>query len=496
MRALLLFLILLLAASMLHAQSYHWIAEGTASLEDDYGSVQVVAMAVDSSDHAFVLVKLRGLLILTDVQGEIMELIGSGRGYSPGYVLVKYSKDGDILWARDITGSDGEDPIAINDLCADRSGAVYLTGGVAGEARFSTGSESKPVLLKRRRGSYGRTGFAVKYGYDGRVLWTQDFPTLPPGDRIGTDGDSTLYLLVKGRQGDDGPPIMGLQALDSAGRSLWVTTGPRFSASAFGVSRDGSAWLAGGMAELPRPSGESVKVMEIDAENSVPSLSSLPASKGLASLMPKSRVAFRFSRDGAMHLLFQNPYPEERSPDALYDLLPLGSLSFDENGHPFFASLISSGRPDPFSIGGKEMREKPGNLLLATLDRSATLGPMRWFPGEYYNSTVQRLSGGRWLLSGPLVDPIPPRWGLVRSQPHESNYVRDVVWMQLDSNLNPIWTLGGGGTSNYQTSIILPARDHSYFVASTVVDEAQLGSHLIKPQPRSGMFYVARIDAP
>ncbi|NQY10781.1 MAG: hypothetical protein HRT71_14885 [Flavobacteriales bacterium] len=129
---------------------------------DNIESLAVVSTAVDVQENVY-------------VTGAI-ESSGSGLDI----ILVKYSKDGDLIWSVTYDGDDGEDDIP-NGLVIDENGNILITG-----ESFSTATNKDIITLK--------------YDLNGSFLWEQKFDL---GDIVGflvgaDDVGSSIALDVLG----------------------------------------------------------------------------------------------------------------------------------------------------------------------------------------------------------------------------------------------------------------------------------------------------------
>ncbi len=104
--------------------------------------------------------------------------------------VAKYDPAGNLLWLR-TAGSEGYD--YGHGIALDPSGAVVVSGAIAGEARFGE------VVVNA--GGKGRATFCAKYHADGELLWARSSEGAfsGSGHGVGVDGQGQIYIAGSGR---------------------------------------------------------------------------------------------------------------------------------------------------------------------------------------------------------------------------------------------------------------------------------------------------------
>ena len=144
---------------------------GSSSVETEAG----YGVATDASGFVYVTGVYYGL-----VNFGSNTLISAG---GADIFVAKYSKDGDLLWAKSGGGPQSDQ---VHDIAVDGSGNVYITGGYFGTATFGT---APPITSA---GSYDI--FVAKYNTNGEIQWLNSAG--------GAEDDMGRGIAVGGSQDD------------------------------------------------------------------------------------------------------------------------------------------------------------------------------------------------------------------------------------------------------------------------------------------------------
>jgi uncharacterized delta-60 repeat protein len=131
-------------------------------------------------------------------------------GYSsfdPDILTVKYNSSGDIIWAKNFNSLDNESDIG-EAVAVDNSGNVY----VAGSTRKGSGSESQDIIL-------------IKYNPDGDILWTRGFngnaDDFDLAADAALDNDGNIYITGESTDSSSDENITTIK-YDPSGNQQWV----------------------------------------------------------------------------------------------------------------------------------------------------------------------------------------------------------------------------------------------------------------------------------
>jgi uncharacterized delta-60 repeat protein len=171
-----------------------------------------------------------GRAIAVDVAGNVYVTgdIGKGPGTSADYATIKYSSDGNQLWAAKYNGPDNGNDYALS-IAIDTAGNVYVTGASgksAGDSDYAT----------------------VKYNSDGKQLWVARYK----GSVISNDWANAIALDIAGNVYITGSSQSDCVTIkyDSDGNQLWIVryAGPDNSydwVNAIALDATGNVYITG-----------------------------------------------------------------------------------------------------------------------------------------------------------------------------------------------------------------------------------------------------------
>ncbi len=158
--------------------------------------------------------------------------------------VAKYAADGELLWLRTAGGA-GYD--YGHGIALDSSGAVIVSGSVAGEARFG-----EAVV---QSGGASRAVFCAKYDVDGKLHWVRASGgrLSGSGHGVAVDGEDHIYIGGNGSgSGQWGALAINLGAraslvlkLTPAGDALWAAVHPGAGVHEITADAQGRVWAAG-----------------------------------------------------------------------------------------------------------------------------------------------------------------------------------------------------------------------------------------------------------
>ncbi|HLP32372.1 MAG TPA: gliding motility-associated C-terminal domain-containing protein [Bacteroidia bacterium] len=166
---------------------------------------------------------------------------------------MKYSPNGDLLWAKAIAGKYEE---RINKVKVDRLGNVYVTGLVGDSCYFT------PSYLIRTRGSLSRKAFVAKYDANGTFKWVvlmgNDSSTgNSQGRAIGIDSLGYVYCAGSYNYSSSAFESLNLTngdgylaKLDSNGNFIWVLNSKNIYIPSISVGNDNCIYLTGTTSSL------------------------------------------------------------------------------------------------------------------------------------------------------------------------------------------------------------------------------------------------------
>lgn len=249
-------LFLCLSISFSHAQSFDW-ARSIGGLGFDVGR----AVATDPEGNAIIVGSFSGS---TQIGGSIL----TGFGGMDAFVA-KYTSDGNLLWARVISGP--EEDMA-RGVVADQSGNIYVVGHFTDTVVFAI--TSTDTVAARSAG--GQDVFVAKYSPDGTLLWRVTGGGAE--DDTATDIDQYRWsgkLFISGGFQErakfgsytvlsSGLTDAFLLKLDPDGNVHWMATGGGLEhdiASTVAVSNDGSIYIAGDFYGSATMQGETLQAV-------------------------------------------------------------------------------------------------------------------------------------------------------------------------------------------------------------------------------------------
>ena len=219
------------------AQTELWARQFATSFVED-----AIGVTVDDAGSIYVVGKTGGVLA-----GQTR-----GGGSTDAYV-VKYDRDGDVLWIRQFGGVGADSAVA---GAVDSVGNLYVVGQSPGE-------------LPGRLNVGGLSGaFVRKYTGDGDELWSRQFgnEVFAKANGVAVDPAGNVYVAGQAEGALPGQTHFGhndafVRAYDSSGNELWTRQfGAQGGDSALDVAVDGegSAYVVGwSRREVQRPAGPS-----------------------------------------------------------------------------------------------------------------------------------------------------------------------------------------------------------------------------------------------
>jgi hypothetical protein len=204
---------LLLTGSLLAQTNYFPIQLGSAGQE--YGK----ALTVDNAGHVIVALLFQNTIDFDPGPGSTV------LGTPPGIdlALVKYDKYGQLIWARNVSGS-GASVVTPHGVATDNDGNIYVVGyfGLAGSTTQATATFGSLTVTN----SGGWDPFIAKYDRNGNALWarvlTSTTPNTPTDERawdLAVDNTGAVYVTGY---------ITGTFDLDAGpGTSTWTSAGEK-----------------------------------------------------------------------------------------------------------------------------------------------------------------------------------------------------------------------------------------------------------------------------
>lgn len=251
-RTLLVFLVFMLALSRLYAQAAGWQWVRTADKSVTNSSVMASAHAWPTATDG------AGNVYLAMWSGYDSLTLGSDTYYNTSnqtrVVLVKYDKEGNVLWSRASTEGNTL-PI---DIAVDANGNVFLYAYFTGpNVKFGTQE------ITRTAGMGSNTCYIIKYNQDGDFLWKVNSGTVSLGPEkqsygsIAADQQGNVYatatyygsvkigvIILSNAGGED----VSVAKYSSGGGLVWAKAigGPGYErASKIAVSNDNSVYVTG-----------------------------------------------------------------------------------------------------------------------------------------------------------------------------------------------------------------------------------------------------------
>ena len=150
-----------------------WVLSSSAG-----SSSRLNSMAVDEAGNIYVVgEQYGGWTNYTSLSGPDITLVNSNGGYT-NPVLIKYSKDGNVLWARTVEDGPGDGHVVFSLVTVDRDGGVYVAGNQRDPAKHTYGDN----VAIQGDGPYFNP-ILIKYDADGNALWGK-IPYEGPGTGV------------------------------------------------------------------------------------------------------------------------------------------------------------------------------------------------------------------------------------------------------------------------------------------------------------------------
>ena len=213
--------------------------------------------------------RLRGVWLAVDGNNDLVVLasIVSGSNADPaGWEIIKYTSNGDFLWANSLPGAFADarrvgiglnDDIYVTGVRFNSSRDVALMkfdadGGMVWTATFDNdGAVDEPYAMtvspdKNLIGVSGKSGntfMALMFDTDGEVVWSDTNPNIyPANDMAFGSGNSSFFATGTYFPSDPNPYQMAIVKYDAAGTSLWTKSYPEGDRT-YRVRVDGSGNL-------------------------------------------------------------------------------------------------------------------------------------------------------------------------------------------------------------------------------------------------------------
>lgn len=174
MKCVALFVCCIVCTFSAHGQTFEWLnhlPSSFAGLGHD--------LALDTAENVVYSGKFLGTLDFDPGPGSYELTAGGENGF-----VSKVTPNGQFLWAHSIGGQFDD---LVHDVVTDPSGPIYAAGFFRGEVDFDPGV-GQSILY----GDYPRSGFLIKYGFDGSFEWA-----LKMGDEVkalDTDQGGNVYI--------------------------------------------------------------------------------------------------------------------------------------------------------------------------------------------------------------------------------------------------------------------------------------------------------------
>lgn len=136
-------LIVILSSSIINAQNWQW-AHKLSTASSDVGT----ALASDAFGNIY---------------------LSARNGYTVGDILSKHDSNGNLLWARNCSGS------VFVSLTTDKVGDIYACGYFGANANFKGGNNNDTNITSN---GYGWDAFLVKYNTNGDLQWVRTITSL------------------------------------------------------------------------------------------------------------------------------------------------------------------------------------------------------------------------------------------------------------------------------------------------------------------------------
>lgn len=180
------------------------------------GVEQGRSIGVDSSDNIYIAGTFQGAI---DFEGGIVNSTGTSDGY-----LVKYTPDGDYVWAKTLGGTGSS--FGGGYINIDSSDNIYIAGHFTGTVNFGSGNNTS-------NGSFD--AFLVKYSSAGNYVWSKTLGGNGIDFAFSITGDSSDSIYItgyftntanfgSGNKTSNGEYDIFLVKYSSAGNYVWSKT--------------------------------------------------------------------------------------------------------------------------------------------------------------------------------------------------------------------------------------------------------------------------------
>ncbi|MEP3118143.1 MAG: SBBP repeat-containing protein, partial [Alphaproteobacteria bacterium] len=167
------------------------------------------SIEVDSSGNSYVTGNFSGTADFDPGAGTA-NLTSAG---SSDVFIAKYDSDGALAWAKNVSGTSGDEGYSIS---VDSSGNSYVTGFFQGTADFDPGAGTTDLTS-----AGGSDVFIAKYNSDGALVWAKNVggTSYDQGQSISVDSSGNSYVTGYFQGTADFDPGAGTANLTSAGGS-------------------------------------------------------------------------------------------------------------------------------------------------------------------------------------------------------------------------------------------------------------------------------------
>lgn len=150
----------------------------------------VMGMAIDAAANLYIIGDIGGTITFPTQPSETTFQLEDEFGDS---FIAKYNQNGQVLWARQVGGTQ---PIDGMHIAANSAGQLYLTGAFEGTAEFDS------ITVSDQAEGTGSSGYLAKFTTNGNALWVRSFGHLAGettegdvlGYRVSVDGAGNPYV--------------------------------------------------------------------------------------------------------------------------------------------------------------------------------------------------------------------------------------------------------------------------------------------------------------
>ena len=163
--------------------------------EDEIWSYEVTT---DNAGNCYVIgIYETSTIMFGESESQII-LTNNGAESSYDIFLLKYSTDGELIWAQSIGGNNNDGlesnfyPVAGVDIAIDNTGDIYITGRYNSES-ITFGEGNNQIVLNNPNED-APAFFVAKFSTDGDALWAKSAEGLALGRSLTVDADGNSYV--------------------------------------------------------------------------------------------------------------------------------------------------------------------------------------------------------------------------------------------------------------------------------------------------------------